>query len=69
MHDTPAALANIAAPADAQHVADWIDETGTGITWGRYVRGTRRATAGIEIVVAGWQSADGPRPGDDFPNY
>jgi hypothetical protein len=22
---------------------------------------------GIEIVVAGWQSADGPRPGDDFP--
>jgi hypothetical protein len=62
VHDTPAALANIAAPADALHVADWIDETGTGITWGRCVRGTRRATVGIEIVVAGSQSADGPRP-------
>jgi hypothetical protein len=67
VHDTSAALANITAPADAQHVADWIDETGTGITWGRCVRGTRGATAGIEIVVAGWQSADGPRSGDDFP--
>jgi hypothetical protein len=22
---------------------------------------------GIEIVVAGWQSAEGPRPGDDVP--
>ena len=49
MHDTPAALANIAAPADAQHVADWIGETGTGITWGRYVRGTRRATAASKL--------------------
>ena len=67
MHDTPAALANIAAPADAQHVADWIDETGTGITWepvrARHPPGHR----GIEIVVAGWQSAEGPRPGDDVP--
>ncbi len=45
MHDTPAALANIAAPADAQHAADWIAETGTGITWACTSRGTRGATA------------------------
>ncbi len=32
---TPAALAHIAAPADVQHIADWIDETGDGQIWGR----------------------------------
>jgi len=59
MHSTPAELTHIAAPADAQHVEPWVDENGDGTTWGRYVRGTRRSTTGLEIVVAGWQSADG----------
>jgi hypothetical protein len=59
MHNTPAALAHIAAPADAQHVEPWVDETGYGTNWGRYLRGTRWAVAGVELVVAGWQSADG----------
>jgi hypothetical protein len=34
--NTVAELAHIAA----QHVADWVDETSDGTTWGRYVRGT-----------------------------
>jgi hypothetical protein len=55
----PAALHHIAAPSDAQHVEPWVDETGDGQTWGRYVRGTRAAAAGVHVVVAGWQSADG----------
>ena len=49
---------NIPTPPGAAHLADWVDENGDG-TWGRYVRGTRRATAGVSIVLAGWQSADG----------
>lgn len=28
-------------------------------TWGRYIRGTRRAVAGVEVVIAGWQDASG----------
>lgn len=59
MTDTPPAeLAKIATPADAEHIGPWVDETGTG-TWGRYVRGARRAIAGVDVVIAGWQSADG----------
>ena len=56
---TPPHLANIAAPADAQHVEPWVDETSDGSTWGRHIRGTRRATAGGEVVLCGWQDADG----------
>ena len=48
-----------AAPADAQHVDEWVDETGDGTAWGRYMGGTRRAVAGVEVVIAGWQDADG----------
>jgi hypothetical protein len=59
MHDTPAALARIAAPADAQHVDPWVDENGDGTTWGRYVQGTRRRAAGVHVVIGGWQDADG----------
>jgi hypothetical protein len=59
MEHTPAALAYIAAPADARHVEPWVDELGDGKSWGRYVRGTRRITAGVEIVVVGWQDAEG----------
>lgn len=59
MHNAPTTLARIAAPADAKHVEPWVDELGDGKTWGRYVRGTRRATAGVELVVCGWQDADG----------
>ena len=54
----PAALAHIVAPADAQHVEDWIDETGTGV-WARFIRGTRRYTGGVHVDVCGWQAADG----------
>lgn len=61
MHNAPTTLARIAAPADAKHVEPWVDELGDGKTWGRYVRGTRRATAGVELVVCGWQDADGGR--------
>jgi hypothetical protein len=59
MHNTPAALARIAPPADAQHVDEWVDVAGIGTTWGRYVAGSRRAAGGVEIVVVGWQDADG----------
>jgi hypothetical protein len=59
MHNTPAALAHIPAPADAQHVDEWVDVAGTGTTWGRYVRGTRRTVAGAQVVVVGWQDANG----------
>jgi hypothetical protein len=59
MHETPAALAHIAAPAGVQHVEPWVDETGDGTTWGRYIQGTRRAAGGVEIVVCGWQGASG----------
>jgi hypothetical protein len=59
MHETPAALAFVAPPADAQHVEEWVDVAGTGTTWGRYIQGTRRAVAGVQVVVVGWQDADG----------
>ena len=59
MQNTPAALTKVVAPADAQHVEPWVDELGGGNSWGRYLRGTRRATAGVEVVIAGWQDADG----------
>lgn len=55
----PLELAHIAAPSDAQHLAEWVDELGDGKSWGRYVRGTRRDTAGVQVVVVGWQDADG----------
>ena len=42
----------------------WPVFAAAGIAYGVFL--TARA-AGIEIVVAGWQSADGLRPGDDFP--
>jgi hypothetical protein len=58
VHHTPAALAHIAAPADADHVAEWVDIARNG-EWGRYVSGTRRAVAGVEVVVVGWQDANG----------
>jgi hypothetical protein len=48
-------LANIPAPADAQHVAEWVDENGDGMRWGRYVRGSRRDTAGVALTLCGWQ--------------
>ena len=59
MTSTPAALAHVAPPADADHVEPWIDETGSGTTWARYVRGTRLATAGVEVVVVGWAGCRG----------
>ncbi|MDT5117158.1 MAG: hypothetical protein QOE30_2897 [Mycobacterium sp.] len=31
--------------------------TGAGDGWGRHVRGSSRATAGAEVVLAGWQDA------------
>jgi hypothetical protein len=59
MHDTPpAALAHVAAPADADHVEDWRDDLGTG-EYERFMRGTRRIVAGVEIWIVGWQQADG----------
>jgi hypothetical protein len=54
----PAALAHIAAPADADHVEDWVDWNDTG-EYERYMRGTRRTVAGVEIRIVGWQQADG----------
>jgi hypothetical protein len=51
------AVAQIAAPADAAHVAEWVDELGNGETWGRHIRGTRRATAGVEVTLCSWQDA------------
>jgi hypothetical protein len=59
MHELPAELANIAAPPYALQVEPWVDETGDGTTWGRFIRGTRRATAGAEVTRCGWQSAYG----------
>jgi hypothetical protein len=58
MHNTPAALAHIAAPTDAVHVEDWIDWNDTG-QFERHMRGTRRAVAGVEIRITGWQDARG----------
>ena len=58
MTKIPATLANIAAPADAQHVEDWVDWNDTG-DFERYIRGTRRAVTGVEIRIAGFQQADG----------
>jgi hypothetical protein len=52
-------LANIPAPADAQHVAEWVDENGDGMHWGRYVRGSRRDTAGAALTLCGWQDESG----------
>ncbi len=52
-------LASIPAPADAQHLAEWVDENGDGIDWGRYVRGSRRATAGVAVTLCGWQDVSG----------
>ncbi|MFL6085522.1 MAG: hypothetical protein ACJ74F_20470 [Mycobacterium sp.] len=57
-HTTPAALAHIAAPADADHVEDWIDWNDTG-EFERYMRGTRRHIAGVDLLVTGWQDATG----------
>jgi hypothetical protein len=50
-------LANIPAPAYAQHVAEWVNEDGDGMHWGRYVRGARLATGGAEVALVGWQDA------------
>jgi hypothetical protein len=52
-------LVDIAAPADTEKVGPWVDELGDGQSWGRYIGGTRRATAGVEVNVCGWQNADG----------
>jgi hypothetical protein len=57
MTEFPAALAHVAAPAEAQHVAQWVDQDGDGTSWGRHVRGTRRTTADAQVVLAGWQDA------------
>lgn len=54
----PAHLETIPAPADAQHVEDWIDWNDTG-EYERHISGTRRAVAGVEIRIAGFQHADG----------
>jgi hypothetical protein len=51
-------LANIPTPVDAQHVAEWA-ENGDGTHWGRYVRGTRRTTAGVGVTLCGWQDTSG----------
>jgi hypothetical protein len=56
---TPESLAEIPNPADAQHLAEWVDEQGDGKHWGRYVRGTRRTTAGVTVTLCGWQDATG----------
>ena len=45
MTNTPAALANIAAPADATHVGDWVDEGDLGLPC-RWFCGTERTVAG-----------------------
>jgi hypothetical protein len=58
MHYTPAALANVPAPADADHVEDWVDWNDTG-EFERYMRGTRRAVAEVEIRIAGFQQIVG----------
>jgi hypothetical protein len=57
--NAPAALAFVAPPADAEHIEDWIDETGDGKTWGRFIRGTRRAAGRVHVDLCGWQAADG----------
>ncbi|CRZ14798.1 hypothetical protein [Mycolicibacterium neworleansense] len=54
----PEHLAAIPVPADAQHVEDWIDWNNTG-DYERHMHGTRRAVAGVEIRIAGFQQADG----------
>jgi Bacterial regulatory proteins, tetR family len=36
LNETPTALAQIAAPADATRVGEWVDELGNGETWGRH---------------------------------
>lgn len=59
MHHTPAALAHIAAPADADHVEDWVDESDLGMPV-RWFRGTARTVAGVRVVINGWQEWDGP---------
>ncbi len=59
MPDAFANLGCITAPTDAQQVAPWVDETSDGQGWGRFVRGTRRAVAGVSVTIVGWQSADG----------
>jgi hypothetical protein len=58
MHSTPAELAAIPAPADAQYVQDWRDDFDTG-DYDRYFRGTRRHVAGVDLHVTGFQAADG----------
>ncbi|SHT24293.1 hypothetical protein [Mycobacteroides abscessus] len=57
MNHAPAHLARIPAPADARHVEDWIDWNDTG-EYERHISGTRRAVAGVEIRIAGFQHAD-----------
>jgi hypothetical protein len=52
-------LAYVPAPADAQHLADWVDEHDDDAHWGRYMRGTRRAAAGVSVTIRGWQDASG----------
>jgi hypothetical protein len=49
-------LANI---PDARKLAEWVDENGDGTRWGRYVRGTRPAAAGVAVTLCGWQDASG----------
>ncbi|MBO0677184.1 hypothetical protein JRC04_06880 [Mycolicibacterium sp. S2-37] len=53
------APANVSLPADARHAAEWVDEQGDGRHWGRYMRGTRRATSGVSVTLRGWQDASG----------
>ena len=57
-HIIPAAPANVAPPAGASYVSEWIDETDKG-DWGRYFAGTRRGLACVRVDLTGWQDGDG----------
>jgi len=54
----PAALQNVERPACANHVGEWIDETGTGV-WGRIFRGTKQAptVGGVSVSRPGYSSS------------
>jgi hypothetical protein len=54
---TPAELDSFAPPADAQHVEELVD-WGSG-EYERYMRGTKRHVAGVDLRIAGWQDARG----------